>query len=448
MPITLAYVSSILKLVGHEVLVIDDIAMQLLGNPTDLSKILDNFQPELAIINTAIPTVFKEDTDAARKIKDADPSTLTVMIGMAPTLLPEAVLKTGQIDIAVRREPELTIKRLCDAGEEWRHVEGITFRDNGKVVSNPDAGLLKNLDELPMPDFISLPLDAYRTPVDRARQVIIDVSRGCPHGCIYCVGTKFYGKEFRCRSPQNVIEEMEYVRKLGVKKILFWADTFTFDRSFVNALCREILERGLEQEISWVANSRVDGVDPDTIDAMREAGCFLVAFGVESGVQEILDYVRKGITLKQTRDAFRWMREAGLPSAAHVVFGLAPFENGKTVRKTLDFVKEIAPNYANFHVATPYPKTELYHRYREAGYITSEDFSEYESSRANITLPELSSGQLEYWRDRAFREFYVTPRMILQEISRVGSLAEVKNLFDDAYWFISGWMKVRAGAAG
>jgi radical SAM superfamily enzyme YgiQ (UPF0313 family) len=142
------------------------------------------------------------------------------------------------------------------------------------------------------------------------------------------------------------------------------------------------------------------------------------------------------------------MREAGLPSAAHVVFGLAPFENGKTVRKTLDFVKEIAPNYANFHVATPYPKTELYHRYREAGYITSEDFSEYESSRANITLPELSSGQLEYWRDRAFREFYVTPRMILQEISRVGSLAEVKNLFDDAYWFISGWMKVRAGAAG
>lgn len=448
MPITLAYVSSVLKRDGHEVLLTDDIAMHYLKHPINMERVMESFQPELVVINTSMPTVFTEDMEAAKIIKKNDHNVLTVMIGVAPTLVPQPIVETGYVDIAVRCEPELIIRKICASKNNWRRTEGITFRYKGKVISNPDAIPLKDLDQLPMPDFDSLPLDAYRTPVDRARQVLIDVSRGCPHQCIYCTGTKFYGRRFRCRRPEKVVEEMEYVKKLGVKKVLFWADTFTYDHTFVRGLCSEIIEHGLEQEMSWVVNSRVDRAEPDIIKYMKEAGCFLIAFGVESGVQEILNYVKKGITLNQTRSAFKWMREAELPSAAHVVFGLAPFENERTIRKTLKFVREIDPNYANFHVATPYPNTELYRRYKEGGYIINEDFSRLESNRANISLPELTDAQLEYWRDRAFREFYITPRMLVQELKHIRSSSELRNLVDNAFWFVKGWMRIRQLTTG
>lgn len=450
MPITLAYISSMLKREEHEVEIVDEVAMRYLNRPTDIGKMVERFEPEFVVINTSMPTVFSEDMDAARVIKRGTRANVA-MIGVAPTLVPERIIETGHVDMAVRDEPEITVRDIASAlerGVSWEKLPGITFEKDGRVVSNPDATPLQDLDELPMPDFDSLPLDAYRTPIDKAKQVLIDVSRGCPHQCIYCTGTKFYGRKFRCRKPEKVVEEMEYVRKLGVRKVLFWADTFTYDHSFVRGLCNEILERGLEEEMSWVVNSRVDRADLGLFEAMREAGCFLVAFGVESGVQEILDYVKKGTTLDQTRKAFQWMKEAGLPSAAHVVFGLAPFENEKTIGKTLEFVREIDPDYANFHVATPYPNTELYRRYKEAGYITNEDCSRLESSRANICLPGLSDEQLEYWRERAFREFYLRPKIILREIRNARSLGGAMNLAANAFWFMKGWARIKEFTAG
>jgi anaerobic magnesium-protoporphyrin IX monomethyl ester cyclase len=190
-------------------------------------------------------------------------------------------------------------------------------------------------------------------------------------------------------------------------------------------------------------NSRVNTIDAEMLAHMEKANCFLVAFGVESGNQEILDYVNKGITLDQTRNAFKWIKDTSIESASHVVFGLAPFETEKTIKKTLDFIKEIKPDYANFHIATPYPGTELYEKYDKAGYIINKDYARLESPTANITLPHLSNNDLEHWRDRAFFDFYVTPGMAFRQLKKVRSATELVNLVSNGLWFVNGWMNAR-----
>lgn len=445
MPISLAYISSILKKDGHEVELLDDIAEYYMHKKTRLESVLEKFSPEVAIINTSMPSALTEDTHASKLIKDANPKTVTVMIGVAPTLIGSEILGESSVDICIRNEPEMVAREICrriSSGDSWKSVSGITFKEGKKVIRNPDAPAV-DLEGLPMPDFESLPLDAYRTPVDRRKQVLIDVSRGCPYQCIYCTGTRFYGHNFRFRKPESVLEEIEHVRSLGVRNILFWADTFTFNKKFVIDLCSGMVERGFENDMTWVVNSRVNTIDPEMLKYMDKANCFLIAFGVESGVQEILDYVRKGITLENTRNAFKWIKETNIKSAAHVVFGLAPFESEKTIKQTLDFVREIKPNYANFHVATPYPGTELYERYNKEGYIINRDYARLETPNSNISLPHLSNKDLERWRDKAFFDFYVTPRMVVQELKRVRSASQLINLVSNGLWFVDGWMNAR-----
>ena len=191
MPITLAYISNILKKDGHEVKLVDDIAMQYMGKGTDMGKLLDEFNPDVLVLNTSVPTVFSEDMDNAELAKKKNPKIKVIVIGVAPTIMDDPILKAGYVDIAIRGEPEGLISALIkniENKESLNGFEGISFVDNGRFVRNPSNKELVDLDKLPYPDYESLPLDAYRTPVEKKKQVLIESSRGCPHQCIYCAG--------------------------------------------------------------------------------------------------------------------------------------------------------------------------------------------------------------------------------------------------------------------
>jgi len=446
MPLTLAYISSILKKAGHEVKLIDNIANYQLRTPVNIHDFVDSFQPDIAILNTSMPSIFTEDMPNARIIKEKNEKTFIAVFGVAPTLIAEEILNSGVVDVCIRNEPEGIIKELCEksTSNEWKKINGISFKNDGKIIHNSNSEIV-DLDSLPYPDYESLPLEAYKTPVDRRVQILLEVSRGCPHLCTYCTGSRLYGHKFRHRKPVNVLNEIEHVVKLGVTSILFWADTFTLNRSFIMEICNGIIERGLNKKIKWVCNSRVDRVDPELLKKMDESGCFLIGFGVESGVQKILDYVKKGIKLEDTRNAFKWIKETNMSAASHVIFGLAPFENEKTIRQTIKFIDEIKPNYVNFHIVIPYPGTEIYEIYNEKGYIISKNFSELESNTATISLPELSNKDLEKWRDYAFYRFYLKPRTIIQEIKNLKSVGQFSNLIDNSLWFFQGWVNVKVG---
>jgi len=445
MPLTLAYCSNILKKEGHDVKLIDDIALQYLGKAIDMESLIQEFKPDISIINTAMQSAFGEDMDNAELIKSKCPNSKIIFIGVAPTLLSEPILKIGPVDIVIRGEPEGIIANLIKCiknKDSLKKIKGISYIEKNNIIHNLDNTECVDLDKLPYPDYENLPLDAYKTPVEKQKQVLIEASRGCPHRCIYCTGTKYYGHKFRHRDPKHVVDEMEYVLKLGVTRVLFWADTFTLNKDFVFNLCDLIIERGLNKKMKWVCNSRVNTVSLEMLKKMDEAGCMLIGFGVENGNQEILDYVGKGIKLQDSMNAFKWIRQTKILSAAHVVFGLAPFENEQTIKKTIKFVHSLKPNYANFHIATPYPGTEFYDIYNEKGYIICKDYRFLESANANISLPNLSPEDLEKWRDKAFYGFFLTPRMVFQELHKIKNLKELINLFTNAFWFFDGWVQV------
>lgn len=443
MPITLAYISNILKKEGHEVKLIDDVAMQYLRKGTDMNKLLDDFKPDFAVLNTAMQSAFAEDMDNARLIKDKSPNATIAYIGVAPSLLGKEIVQQGPVDIAIRREPEGIIAELAkkiENGEDLKDVKGITYIKDRGVMINPDSDILVDMDKLPYPDYENLPLDAYRTPVDKEMQVLIESSRGCPHRCIYCTGASYYGQKFRARDPKHIVAEIEHVLKLGVRRVIFWADTFTLNKNFVMELCDLMIQKGVNKKFKWIVNSRVNTVDLEMLKKMDEAGCMLMGFGVENGNQEILDYVNKGTKLQDAINAFKWIRQTKIRAAAHIIFGLAPFETKETIQKTIKFVNKLKPHYANFHIATPYPGTKLYEIYNEKGYLINKDYKYLESAHANISLPHLSDQELEYWRSKAFFNFFFRPRIIFQELRMLHSFKELINLAGNAYWFFDGWI--------
>src|SRR4030042_3528624 len=142
MPITLAYISAILKHEGYEVRLIDNIAMKYLGRPVDMQKLIGSFEPAMLILNTSIPSIFNEDMENAKMAKGINKSIVTAMFGVAPTLIPDEILKPGLIDICMRKEPELTIKEICKAirdKKSLKDVKGISFLREGRIVHNSDS---------------------------------------------------------------------------------------------------------------------------------------------------------------------------------------------------------------------------------------------------------------------------------------------------------------------
>jgi len=177
------------------------------------------------------------------------------------------------------------------------------------------------------------------------------------------------------------------------------------------------------------------------LDLMDKAGCYLIGFGVESGVQSILDFAKKGINLEHSKKAFNLIKNTNIKSAAHIIFGLAPFETEQTIKQTLDFVKELDPDYANFHIATPYPGTALYNLYKRKRLIADTNTANLESNKATISLPDLTQKEIEKQRRKAFRKFYLNPSFILKELKQTKSIKQKLNLFGNGLWFMDGWVK-------
>ncbi len=174
-----------------------------------------------------------------------------------------------------------------------------------------------------------LPLKHYRAPLVKGSYAFVVTSRGCPGGCRFCIKHVSYGQSVRFRSPENVLEELEYLVSLGVHSVHMYADLFTVSREQVVGICEGILERNLK--LRWTCNSRVDFVDPEMLHLMHRAGCWMISWGIESGNREILRRVRKGITPEQVEQALRWSREAGIHNWGYFIIGL-PGETEETIQ--------------------------------------------------------------------------------------------------------------------
>ena len=358
-PLGLGYIAAVLE-EDHDVKVIDVCAEKL--DNDSLRKKITKINPEIVGI-TSDTLSFQRAIEIAELIKQIDKETIIVIGGAHSNALPTYPLKYDCFDMSIYGEGERTVVELWDIIEReksYEDVKGIVFKENNEIIINPKRELIENLDELPFPARHLFPMDKYTGEFGLYVSPIYPVgtSRGCPFSCAFCSNNVIFGKRYRSRSPRDIVNEIELlITEYGAKGIYFREDIFTLNKKRVIEICNEIKERRLD--FKWVCESRVDTINEDMLRSMKNAGCELIWFGVESGSQKILDRIHKQITIAQSRDAFKLCKKIKLRAGASFLIGV-PGEKIEDIYRTIDFAKELKPEFAWFNIFTGYPISPLY----------------------------------------------------------------------------------------
>ena len=429
-PLGLASIAAVLEQDGHRVEILDANALQL-----SEIEIVHKVKDADVIGITAMTPAVNSAITIAKEIKGDNPDSTIILGGPHATILPEDTLtKVQEIDIIVRGEGEKTIVELFNAienNEDFQNINGLTYRDNG-IISTPSQPSVVEMDTLPFPAYHLLPINKYKLHPPHGRKLpymAMMTSRGCPYNCIYCSKPIFGGK-FRAQSPERTVDEIEYlIDKFGINEITFYDDSFTLDKKRVMQLTAEINNRKLD--FAWSCETRVNLINEDLLKAMKKAGCYMIAYGIESGNQTMLNNLRKGITLPQVKSAIEQTHNAGIQSVGYFMFG-SPGETPETIHQTIDFAKSLTLDFAQFSVTIPFPGTDLYNLYLDSSNKSTKwddyIYANLKSSSAPIFETEmLSKDELQEWNAKAYREFYMRYSYIWKRFMGMRSLGDLKT---------------------
>jgi radical SAM superfamily enzyme YgiQ (UPF0313 family) len=427
-------VAAVLEKNGYLVKILD---LPVLGfSENSLSTVIRQEKPDVVGVTAMTPTI-NSAVSIVEKVKECDGSITVVLGGAHATILPEETLKSiPEIDVIVRGEGEQTtlelVKVLEKNPDSLNQVLGITCRERGSVRSNPLGPPVSDLDTLPFPAFHLLPIGKYRLhpPFGRRTPVMpIITSRGCPYRCIFCSKAVF-GKKYRSNSPTYIVNEVLFLmEKFGVKEIKFYDDVFTLDRKRIATLCMQLKERGMD--IPWSCETRVNLVDSELLKMMKDAGCYMIEYGVESGNQGILNSLKKDITLEKTIEAFKLTHEAGIETVAYFMLG-SPQETSETIDETIEFAKKIDPDFVQFSTTTPYLGTELYSLAVEEGYVPKKWEEYMYADLKSVDNPgfgtkTLSGEELREWNKKAYTSFYLRWHYVWKRLRKMTSLGDLKT---------------------
>ncbi len=429
-PIFLAYTVALLKEAGVETAFLDGVCDEL-----DIERYaaeVARLAPDFVAMECSTPSI-DHDLQSIRRIKELRPQAFVALMGSHATYYHQELLREHpQIDAIIRGEFEVTVREAALAlrgGGSLAQVAGLTWRAADGIRANPDRPFEGDLDRWPYPDRESISIEKYQTAQYQGRKgTFMLSSRGCPYRCTFCLwpGT-MVGRDFRARDPESVVAEMEYlVKQHGVDDIYFDDDTMTIDRERLLRICRLIQER--ELKVHWISMGRVDTVDDELLTEMRKAGCDNVYLGVESGSEEILKRLKKGITLDQVVKAFQAARRAGIKTQAFFMLG-GPGETKETLRETIEFAVKLDPDNAQFAAAVPYPGTEMYEESLRKGYLRATTWEDYAAKDIVLETETLSRLDLEKARLEAYRRFYLRPRFILRTAGRLTSAREFRRVW-------------------
>lgn len=324
-PLGPAYVAAALREAGCRVEFLDAPVLGL--KPEEVARHAHQGGFDLVGINVLTPS-YRRALDTARAVKTLAPRAKLVMGGPHATVLPAATLGEFAADAVVFGEGEHTMVELARAfagGRDLAGIPGVAFAADGQPVVNPKRPQERELDRLPKPARDLMPMDRYFLTATRVQKGgfcgTVIVGRGCPHGCAFCSHT--FGRTSRFHSPARVLEEIEELTgRYHATQINMEADTLTTNRTYVHALCRELIAAGVPRKVRWTCESRADGLDLDTLRIMREAGCWQVSVGVESGSERLLKTIRKGETRDQIERAVGLCHQAGLSVRGFYMLGL------------------------------------------------------------------------------------------------------------------------------
>jgi len=422
-PIWLAYATGVLEQDGFQVKLVDAPAADY-----DLQTVLelvDDLNPHLVIIETSTPSIFN-DLEVAEAIKSRCPGSFILCVGPHVTALPEETLSlNSSLDAVARGEYDYTVRDLArqlSGGSELGTIEGLSYRENdGLIIHNTDRELIQDLDCLP---FVSevykrhLKIEDYQYSIALHPHVTIVTGRGCPYKCTFCMWPQtITGPLYRLRSIANIIDEFEFISHelTQVKDIFIEDDTFTVNQERCISLAKALIEKN--NRLPFTANSRAN-VTFETLEWLKKAGLRLLCVGFESGDQDVLNAMKKGMRVEQFYSFQRDARRAGVLVHGCFMAGNAG-ETSETLAKTMKLAKELNPDTAQFYPLMVYPGTEAYESAKSNGSLKTTDFHEWLTPgglhNTVISQPGLSADELVSWCNQARRSFYLRPGYILSK---------------------------------
>jgi len=355
--------------------------------------------------------------EMAKIAKRIYPAAKIVFGGVHATVLPDEVIKKGEIDIAVQGEGEITFYEIL-SGKDLPEIKGIVFKKGGQIIFNSPRERIGNLDELPFPAYDLLPMDRYypaKGSYERLPAISMLTSRGCPGRCAFC--NKTLGEKMVFRSAGSLFKEIKMlVNDFKIRQIMFYDDTFTVYKDNIKKFCQLLLNEKID--IAWCCFSRVDYIDLEILKLMKKAGCHQIMYGIESGDQKVLDSINKKTDLGLSRKVVELTKKAGIDVRGAFMLG-NPIETRETVLKTLNFALELEPEVAIFNITTPYPGTAMFEEADKKGLITTYDWDDYDLSKPVMRLENISQEEIIKLYKYCYRRFYFRPKYILRRIKRL-----------------------------
>jgi hopanoid biosynthesis associated radical SAM protein HpnJ len=394
---------------------------------------------EFLVLFTSTPG-FPGDILLAKAIKQANPTIKIAFVGPHVTVLPEKSLRDcPEIDFICRKEFDYSVVDYAK-GKPLAEITGVSYlQEDGKVVHNPDAPQLQDLDALPhVTEIYKRDLDVknYNVPFLLHPYVALYTTRGCPAQCTFCLWPQtLSGHPWRKRSTDDVAAEMAKAKQLwpDVKEFFFDDDTFNIQKARTVELCEKLKPLGL----TWSCTSRVT-TDYETLKAMKEAGCRLLIVGYESGDQQILKNIKKGATVERARQFTKDCHKLGLVVHGDFILGL-PGETHETINNTIAFAKELDVETIQVSVAHAYPGTELYDHVVKSGFIVGDNKMVDEGGHqlAQIQYPGLPADDIMSAVHRFYDEYYFRPKAVYRILRKaMFDSNDRKRLYKEAKSFL------------
>jgi len=408
----IAYLASVLKKNKISVKIFDE---GIGEKESELFALIDTFQPTIiGVTGFSYGYGFLEET--IKKLKKY--RNIPVIVGgphIAATK--DEIIRTSPADFALNGEGEVTflqfLKQLDKKVPNFYQVPGLIWKKDQEIIQNPPPFFIKDLDKLPFPDYEAFDLEKYPCFAEKILPII--TSRGCPYGCNYCSIRLSMGRGFRPRSPGNVVAELKHWYKKGFYSFDINDDCFTLDLERAEKICDLIIRNKLKIKFQLYNGIRVDRVNLQLLRKMKKAGCSFISYGCESGNQETLNLIKKGITLDQVRKAVDWTNKVGIKNSVNFIIGHKEETYGKAM-DSLRFARSLPTNFVNFFNLVPYPGTEVYDwvMKKTKFLVPKKTFLKEISYRDNIPIFETKEFTKEQREELVRKGFALYERKILQ----------------------------------
>ena len=444
-PLDIAYIAALLEK-QHEVRIIDAAnegwknfeyidetkCRQGLRNK-EIEDRIKKWAPEVVGITISFSGWWRTASEVASIVKNADKDVITVLNGLHPSARPLDCLEHPNTDFVVIGEAEYTMLELVEALEQettkdFKKIRGIGYIKNGKAVVTPPRPPIQDLDRIPFPARHLLPMEMYfaaakeippRGEISKPWTTML-TSRGCPYNCVFCSIHTVMGREWRARSPENVVDEIEHVvQTYRIEQLDFVDENMTFDKKRMEAICDLIVERGLDIEWFTPNGVRADTLHENLLKKMKAAGCKKIRIAPESGVQRVVDQIiKKNLDLREVEKALVLSKKVGIKVGCFFVIGLIG-ETKKDIEESIKFaqkLKRLGADSFYFSYATPVYGTELYEQAKRGGFI-KDCFNDDALAEAQplIETPEFTAAEL---RELCARAISVNPTFTRDKLWR------------------------------